>query len=150
METIRTGQIAPAFQLPDAQGQEVRLSQYKQHYPLVVLLWSGADQGWLDDFADRFPDYRRSGANLLAIGPGQPAAEGLPFSTLQDPDGATTRRLTEALPAVLVLDPFGELFHRWQGRDAQAPDHTDILSWVDFTHVQCEECGIMAPHWHHV
>ena len=147
METIQRGQIAPTFRLPNAEGREVSLSHYKQFHPLVLLLWSGADHGWLDDFADRYPDYQRAGANLLAVGPGFPASEGLPFQALQDHDGRATRRLAETLPAVLVLDELGEVFQPWQRRSAQSPDHADILSWVDFTQVQCEECGIMAPHW---
>jgi peroxiredoxin len=147
MDTVKPGQIAPSFRLPDAEGREISLSQYKQFHPLVLLLWSGADGGWLEEFAAHCSDYQSAGANLLAIGPGHPSTTGLPFRALQDPDGQATRRLADTLPAVLVLDQFGELFQRWQGREAQAPDHADIRSWVDFTQVQCEECGIMAPHW---
>lgn len=147
MEAIAPGQLAPSFHLPDTAGHAVSLSHYKQFHPLVFLLWAGAGHGWLDSFAERHPDYRRAGANLLALGPGQPANDALPFQALLDRDGQATRRLAGALPAVLVLDPFGVLFHRWEGRNAIAPDHGDILAWIEFTHMQCEECGIMAPHW---
>ncbi|MFB6260339.1 MAG: hypothetical protein ABEJ96_08350, partial [Thiohalorhabdaceae bacterium] len=88
----------------------------------------------------------RLGAEVLALGPAPPPPD-LPFSALRDEDGAIGAKLADQTPAVLVLDSYGELFTRIQGAAARHPDHDDLLEWVSFTQVQCEECGPHAENW---
>jgi len=146
MSAISPGQVVGSFRLSARDGQMFSLWQYKQRQPVVLVLWDDAGPALLDGFAERYPDYRRLGAEVLAIGRDSPQND-LPFPVLLDPDGATSDRLADQLPAILVLDSFGELFTRLQGESAQRPDHEDLLEWVFFTEVQCEECGPHAENW---
>ncbi len=149
MEAITTGQIVPAFRLPDAAGSWVSLGQYKQRQPLVLAVGEHCPEGFLEGFAAHYPDYKKLGAEVLGL-TRQAGAHSYPFPLLEDKPGTIIDRLRQDSPAVLVLDSFGELFTRWQGSAAAAPDHQDILAWVFFTEVQCEECGIHAAHWHSI
>jgi len=147
MGAMTTGQIVPTFRLPDTAGDWVSLGQYKQRQPLVLAVEEHCPPGFLEGFAEHYPEYRDLGAEVLGI-TRRAAARSYPFPLLEDTARTTIERLREDSPAILVLDSFGEIFTRWQGPAAAAPDHQDILAWVFFTEVQCEECGIHAAHWH--
>jgi hypothetical protein len=147
MGVMEPGMVVGGIRLPDQNGDLVSTWQYKQHRPLVLVLWDGAGSRLPAAFARRYADYRNLGAEILAIAHAPPDDGPYPFPVLRDADGATARRLTDELPAVLVLDAYGELFRRWTGEEARAPDQDAILEWLDFTGVQCEECGPHAENW---
>ncbi|MFA9461624.1 peroxiredoxin family protein [Thiohalorhabdus sp. Cl-TMA] len=147
MAVARPGEVVANFRLTDRQGRPVSLWDYKHRRPVVLVLPERDASGLLSGFAEHYPDYRRSGGEVLALVPGTAPAAELPFPVLRDPRGATGDRMTRNRPSVLVLDSYGELFARWEGAEAAAPDHGEIADWLFFTQVQCEECGIMAPHW---
>ena len=146
MAAADPGQVVGGFRLAATDGRTVSLWQYKQRRPVVLVLWANGGDHLLAGFAERYADYRRLGAEVLAIGPAPPDRD-LPFPVLLDSDGATAASLADERPAVLVLDSFGELFTRRQGASAARPDHDDLLEWVFFTEVQCEECGPHAENW---
>jgi len=146
MATVSPGQVVGSFRLPVRDGGSVSLWQFKQRQPVVLVLWEGAGPELLTGFAERYTAYRRLGAEVLAIGGTDPGMD-LPFPVLLDSEGTAADRLADERPAVLVLDSFGELFTRWQGDAARRPDHDDLLDWVFFTEVQCEECGPHAENW---
>jgi peroxiredoxin len=146
MASISPGQVVASFRLPSSSGDSVSLWQYKQRQPLVLVLWEDGGPQLLAGFVRCYQAYRRLGAEVLAIGRTAPACE-LPFPALLDADGSIADRLAEQYPAILVLDSFGELFTRLQGARARQPDHDDLLDWVWFTEVQCEECGPHAENW---
>lgn len=147
MEAMTTGQVVPAFRLPGATGGWISLGQYKQRRPLVLAIEEGCPEGFLDGFAEEYPEYRALGAEVLGI-TRQAGVRDYPFPLLEDETGEIIGFLRETSPAILVLDSFGEIFRRWQGPSAVSPDHEDIRAWVFFTEVQCEECGIHAAHWY--
>lgn len=146
MGIVSPGNVVGSFRLPDRDGRLVSLWQFKQRQPVVLVLWEGGSPRLLDGFAARYPQYRRLGAEVLAMGERIPATD-LPFPVLFDGDGRTLARLADERPAILVLDSFGELFVRREGETARHPDHDDLLDWVFFTEVQCEECGPHAENW---
>lgn len=146
MAIVAPGEVVTSFRLPDQAGEEVGLWQFKQRRPVVLVVWQGGDEPLLDGFARHHPDYRRLGAEVLAIGPAAPPP-GLPFPALLDTVGAAMDKLADRRPAILVLDSYGELFTRLQGPSARNPDHGDLMEWVFFTQVQCEECGPHAENW---
>ncbi|MFP4560511.1 MAG: peroxiredoxin family protein [Thiohalorhabdus sp.] len=146
MGTLTPGMVAGSIRLPDRTGNVVSTWRFKGRQPLVLVLWDGAGSALLDGFAARYSDYRAAGAEVLAIAAASPPEGEYPFPLLQDAEGATAR-LAERRPAVLVLDEQGELFHRTQGPEAARPDHRDLLEWVRFTFLQCEECGPHAENW---
>ena len=148
MERSVPGRVVANFRLADPAGRPFSLWDYRQRQPVVLVVWDASSRGLLASFEARYPEYRRVGAEVLAISR-EPAPEGsFPFPLLQDPDGGTIDHLSEESPAVLVLDAFGCLFTRWQGSSARVVAQEEILSWAFFTQVQCEECGIHAEHWH--
>ncbi|MEF8793163.1 hypothetical protein [Thiohalorhabdus sp.] len=146
MPTIVPGEVVPNFRLPDQSQKETTLWRFKQRRPVVLVLWRDGDETLLTGFARHYPAYRRLGAEVLALGTAPPPPE-LPFPALRDKAGATAANLADQRPAILILDSYGELFTRVQGTAARAPDHNDLLEWVFFTQVQCEECGPHAENW---
>ena len=146
MAALGPGNLAPHFRLPDSSGRMLSLGRYKQKQPLVVVLAEAPPPSPpLPSFGEAYPRYRALGAEVFGIIREAPRGS-LPFPVVRDGDGAVLGRLCDVTPAVLVLDSFGEIFVRWQGPSATRPDHGDILEWVFFTEVQCEECGIHAAH----
>ena len=146
MSIPQPGMTVGTIRLPDGQGRPVSTWAYRQHRPLVLVLWDDADPALLAGFAHAYSAYRAAGAEVLAIGRRAPPADA-PFPCLHDAEGRVAAALAHEAPAILVLDAYGELFHRWQGDAARTPDHADIQDWVRFTGLQCEECGPHAENW---
>lgn len=147
MAIPQPGEVVGGIRLPDQTGRTVTTWQYKQRRPLVLVLWDEGADAPLHNFAHAYSQYRDLGAEILAIGPSASPATDLPFPCLTDPDLTTAARLTETLPAILVLDAFGELFQRWRGEEARSADQEAILGELDFTGRQCEECDPHAENW---
>ena len=147
MSIPKPGDVIGGIRLLDQAGRTVTTWQYKQRRPLVLVLWDEGDEALLKTFAHAYAQYRDLGAEVLAIGPSANPVMDLPFPCLSDPNLTTAARLTEALPAILVLDAFGELFQRWSGEEARSADHEAIAGELDFTGQQCEECDPHAENW---
>lgn len=99
---LRPGETAPDFTLPDAAGRNVTLSALLKEGPVVLVFYRGA---WcpfcnmhLHVLNESLPEFRRLGAQLVAISPQKPdkSAEqlkkkGYPFTVLSDLDSSVMK-----------------------------------------------------------
>ena len=97
-ETARLapGDKAPAFSLPDANGNKVSLADYKGRRVVVYFYPAASTPGCTKeacDFRDNLHDLNDAGLEVVGISPDPPAklakfrdAEGLTFPLLSDPD----------------------------------------------------------------
>ncbi|WP_460356370.1 thioredoxin-dependent thiol peroxidase [Mycobacterium sp. ZZG] len=93
---LEVGDTAPAFSLPDADGNTVALSDYKGRKVIVYFYPAASTPGCTKeacDFRDNLADLSEAGLDVVGISPDKPAklakfrdAEGLTFPLLSDPD----------------------------------------------------------------
>ena len=100
---LRTGQRAPMFELPDAQGQLVALRNLLDRGSVIVTFYRG---GWcpycniaLRALQSHLPQIKQCGATLVAVSPELPDQSlstqeklALAFDVLSDRDNEVTRR----------------------------------------------------------
>ncbi len=95
-DRLSPGDPAPDFSLPDADGKQVSLRDYRGR-KVVVYFYPAAMTGGCTkqacDFRDNLADLGAAGIDVLGISPDPPAklarfrdAEGLTFPLLADPD----------------------------------------------------------------
>lgn len=93
---LSEGDRAPAFTLPDQDGKEVKLSDFKGE-TVVLYFYPRADTPGCTTQAcgirDRTDEYAAAGARVIGVSPDEPAAlkkfdakHGLGFTLLGDPD----------------------------------------------------------------
>ena len=101
--SLRVGQTALNFALPNAHGQTVRLSDLHAHGPVVVMFYRGA---WcpfcnlaLRAYQEVLPEIKVQGASLVAISPQTPdnslslaETAGLGYEVLSDQGNAVARQ----------------------------------------------------------
>jgi peroxiredoxin Q/BCP len=90
------GDKAPAFSLPDADGNTVKLSDFKGRKVIVYFYPAASTPGCTKqacDFRDSLAQLNEGGLDVIGISPDKPAklakfrdAEGLTFPLLSDPD----------------------------------------------------------------
>lgn len=97
-ETARlaAGDQAPAFSLPDADGNTVSLADYRGRQLIVYFYPAASTPGCTKqacDFRDNLHELNQAGLDVVGISPDQPAklakfrdAQGLTFPLLSDPD----------------------------------------------------------------
>jgi peroxiredoxin Q/BCP len=93
---LAVGDKAPAFSLPDADGNTVKLSDYKGRKVIVYFYPAASTPGCTKqacDFRDSLAPLNEAGLDVVGISPDKPAklakfrdAEGLTFPLLSDPD----------------------------------------------------------------
>ncbi len=93
---LAVGDKAPAFSLPDADGNTVELSDYKGRKVIVYFYPAASTPGCTKqacDFRDSLAPLNDAGLDVIGISPDKPAklakfrdAEGLTFPLLSDPD----------------------------------------------------------------
>ena len=93
---LDVGDTAPAFSLPDADGNTVKLSDYKGRKVIVYFYHAAATPGCTKeacDFRDNLGELSGAGLDVVGISPDKPAkldkfrnAEELTFPLLSDPD----------------------------------------------------------------
>jgi len=93
---LEVGDKAPAFSLPDADGNTVKLSDYKGRKVLVYFYPAAATPGCTKqacDFRDSLAELNGAGIDVVGISPDKPEklakfreAESLTFPLLSDPD----------------------------------------------------------------
>ena len=93
---LDVGDKAPAFSLPDADGNTVKLSDYKGRRVIVYFYPAAATPGCTKqacDFRDSLSELNGAGLDVIGISPDKPAKlakfrdkEGLTFPLLSDPD----------------------------------------------------------------
>ncbi|MEV0251139.1 thioredoxin-dependent thiol peroxidase [Nocardia sp. NPDC050712] len=93
---LSPGDTAPAFTLPDADGKEVALADYRGRKVIVYFYPAASTPGCTKqacDFRDSLAELEGAGIEVLGISPDKPAklakfrdAEQLTFPLLSDPD----------------------------------------------------------------
>jgi peroxiredoxin Q/BCP len=93
---LAVGDKAPAFSLPDADGNTVKLSDFKGRKVIVYFYPAASTPGCTKqacDFRDSLAPLNEAGLDVIGISPDKPAklgkfrdAEGLTFPLLSDPD----------------------------------------------------------------
>lgn len=95
-ERLVPGQEAPSFTLPDADGHEVSLADFRGQRVVVYFYPAASTPGCTKqacDFRDNLASFQAEGYAVLGISPDKPAklakfrdAEGLTFPLLSDPE----------------------------------------------------------------
>ncbi|MCV7391448.1 peroxiredoxin [Mycobacterium vulneris] len=95
---LEVGDTAPAFSLPDADGNVVKLSDYKGRKVIVYFYPAASTPGCTKqacDFRDSLAELNDAGLDVVGISPDKPEKlakfrdkEGLTFPLLSDPDRA--------------------------------------------------------------
>jgi thioredoxin-dependent peroxiredoxin len=93
---LEVGDKAPAFSLPDADGNRVKLSDYKGRRVIVYFYPAAATPGCTKqacDFRDSLSELNGAGLDVIGISPDKPAKlakfrddQKLTFPLLSDPD----------------------------------------------------------------
>ena len=93
---LSVGDKAPAFSLPDADGNTVKLSDYKGRKVIVYFYPAASTPGCTKqacDFRDSLAELNDAGLDVIGISPDKPEKlakfrdkEGLTFPLLSDPD----------------------------------------------------------------
>ncbi|MGM7644653.1 thioredoxin-dependent thiol peroxidase [Nocardia sp. JW2] len=93
---LSPGDTAPDFTLPDADGKDVSLSDYRGRKVIVYFYPAASTPGCTKqacDFRDNLAELNEAGITVLGISPDKPAklakfrdAEGLTFPLLSDPE----------------------------------------------------------------
>jgi peroxiredoxin Q/BCP len=93
---LAVGDKAPAFSLPDADGNTVKLSDFQGRKVIVYFYPAASTPGCTKqacDFRDSLAQLNEGGLDVIGISPDKPAklakfrdAEGLTFPLLSDPD----------------------------------------------------------------
>ncbi|MEV6065115.1 thioredoxin-dependent thiol peroxidase [Nocardia sp. NPDC052001] len=96
---LSPGDAAPAFTLPDADGKDVSLSDYRGRKVIIYFYPAASTPGCTKqacDFRDSLAELNEAGLEVIGISPDKPAklakfrdAEALTFPLLSDPDKAT-------------------------------------------------------------
>lgn len=142
---IEEGKPAPDFTLPDADGNEVSLSDFRGRYAVVYFYPKDETPGCTKEacgFRDLWDEIQEQGAVVLGISPDDPeshrdfaANHELPFTLLSDPDkevmeawgawGEKTlygRKTVGVKRSTVIVGPDGEVVKHWK-RVTRAGDH---------------------------
>src|SRR5215210_440281 len=142
------GAEAPEFNLPSAQGGQLRLSMRTAHGPVVVVffrgVWSEEDVAYFKALSEKEDEINHARASVVGIGAIEPeearefvGASGIKSYVLYDYVRVTTRQwgLLEkdkehgqyARPAVFIVDSDRKVVHAWDG---ERPKAEEILAKV--------------------
>ncbi|MGQ0838003.1 thioredoxin-dependent thiol peroxidase [Actinokineospora sp.] len=134
LKRLSAGDLAPDFTLPDSEGTEVSLSDYRGKSVVVYFYPAAATPGCTKqacDFRDNLAELNDAGFTVLGISPDKPAklakfvaAEGLTFPLLSDADRAVMtawaafgektmygKTVTGVIRSTFVVDPDGRIAH---------------------------------------
>ena len=147
MPVPEVGSEAPEFNLPSAQGGQLRLSMRTVRGPVVVAFyrpWSEEDVAYFKELATKEDEINLAAGSVAAIGVAEPdvarefaRATGLKSYVLYDYARATSRQwgLLErekgrgdyTRPAVFIVGPDGNVVHAWND---ERPDAAELLAKV--------------------
>ena len=131
-ERLQAGDPAPDFTLPDADGKDVSLSDYRGRRVIVYFYPAAGTPGCTKqacDFRDNLGELNGAGLDVLGVSPDKPAKlakfrdkEGLTFPLLSDPDRAVLqawgafgekkmygKTVTGVIRSTFVVGPDGKL-----------------------------------------
>jgi peroxiredoxin len=162
--TVGPGQTMPAFALPDAAGDIVRLKSFKQRRPVLVALLHGSScpqcRDWLATLAKVHGELADLRVQPLLVVPDDieqlaalQAGTGAPGMLLSDPAGEThTRFLSGNAPLLrtpVVLIAVDQYSICLEARVADEPGHLPTLAEVlaTFAFAEQEDCACGLPAW---
>jgi peroxiredoxin Q/BCP len=113
--TLKVGDVAPDFTLPDQDGKSVSLSRALKSGPVILAFYPKAfTPGCVrqnSNFRDRFTDVEKKGAHIFGISVDSietqrkfKAEYGLPYALLSDADGKVARAYSGTMPIVGVAN----------------------------------------------
>jgi peroxiredoxin Q/BCP len=131
-QRLATGDLAPDFTLPDADGNQIRLADLRGRRVVVYFYPAASTPGCTKqacDFRDSLARFSSEGYAVLGISPDKPAklakfrdAEGLTFPLLSDPDRTVLeaygaygekkmygKTVTGVIRSTFVIDPDGRI-----------------------------------------
>jgi len=140
--TVDVGQPAPDFELADAQGKRVRLSDFRGKQSVVLYFYPKDDTPGCTkeacSFRDSYEAFKEAGAEVIGVSSDSESSHGkfaakykLPFTLLADTGGAIRKQY--GVPATLgllpgrvtfVIDPQGVVRHVFNSQ-LQATRHVD-------------------------
>lgn len=144
---IEEGKAAPAFTLPDADGNKVALKDFKGQTVVVYFYPKDDTPGCTKEacgFRDLWQDIRKTGAVVLGVSPDDAASHAkftakykLPFTLLCDPDrkvmekyGAWGEKMmygkktTGVIRSTVIIGPDGKVKKHWK-RVGKAETHPE-------------------------
>ncbi len=145
------GGEAPQFQLPSAQGGQLRLDMRTARGPVVVVFysggWSGEDVAYFKDLASKEDEINLAAASIVGIGRGEPREArdfvretGIKSYILYDYSGVATREygLLEkdkehgeyARPATFIVGSDHKVVHAWVGERPKAQQVLEKVSEI--------------------
>jgi len=148
MTRLAVGDTAPAFTLPDADGNEVSLSDYRGRKVVVYFYPAASTPGCTKqacDFRDNLHDFSSAGFDVVGVSPDKQAklasfrdAQGLTFPLLGDPSkevlqawgayGEKTmygKKVTGVIRSTFVVDEQGKIMAAQY--NVKATGHVDKL-----------------------
>jgi peroxiredoxin len=148
------------FELWGRDGKVVRLSDFRDHYNLVLLFLGTPDEkilAFAKAIADRAAEFEEHDARvLMAFTVPTKRLTRIPGSeqvlVLTDIDGKTHEAVGATggakwpAQACYITDRFAEVFAAFRTKDGNVmPSVDDLIGWLDFVEAQCPECE--APEW---
>jgi peroxiredoxin len=159
MSLLESGSVINDFALPSTAGDEPFLSDVRGRSAMVLVLGAEGPNAIRMLLRETAAQNARIGTSdgKLCIVIAMPLAdarrlaseERWPFVVLADANGAVHRRLGAAdesstpRAAVYITDRFGEVYAAFN--EASLPTVEQVVSWLDFVGIQCEEC--FPPEW---
>jgi peroxiredoxin Q/BCP len=148
MTRLATGDTAPDFTLPDADGNTVRLADFRGRNVVVYFYPAASTPGCTKqacDFRDNLAELNDAGFAVVGISPDQPAKlarfrdnEKLTFPLLADPDRTVLdaygaygekllygKKVTGVIRSTFVVDPQGKISQALY--NVKATGHVDKL-----------------------
>ncbi len=142
------GAEAPEFNLPSAQGGQLRLSMRTARGPVVVVFyrgaWSEEDVAYFKDLASKEDEINLAAASIVGIGRSEPQEArdfvretAIKSYILYDYAGVATREYgllqkdrehgEHARPATFIVDTDHKIVHAWVG---ERPEAAEVLAKV--------------------
>jgi peroxiredoxin len=154
VQLLKRGDVVTDFALRSTAGKEMFLSDVRGRSAMVLVL-AGSLQGSIPGLLQELTAHREQinaneGGVVVVLAKPQSEARKVaspdrwPFVTLADESGKVHRRLGAVdghgrpASAVYITDRFGEVFAAFAGETLPSID--EIIRWLAFIGIQCEEC----------
>ncbi|MFC7729889.1 thioredoxin-dependent thiol peroxidase [Actinomadura keratinilytica] len=147
-DRLQPGDVAPEFELPDADGNPVSLTSLRGRRVILYFYPAAMTPGCTResvDFQAGLADFEAAGATVVGISPDAPPKlakfrekEGLTFPLLSDPDADVLRAygaygekklygrvVVGVIRSTFIIDPDGKIEHAYY--NVKATGHVDRL-----------------------
>lgn len=149
-ELLYEDAVVPSFNLPSADGEKIKLWDYKGRRNLALyFLTTGRANGeekLLSVASRNYAGYRAEETEILVIlhAGVEDAARvkselALPFPVLADAEGSIHNKyLPSGSTGLFLTDRYGGLYHQFLASVAsELPEQSEILEWLKYLEAQC-------------